>query len=161
MGFSSDLAEKLDNRDLTAAEEVADESRFELAYVLANSDKLNQSSVTRLIGQLELPGTLDPERLTDAGLKAIPTLLATDLVSDTAQTYACVSESPFSLKEDYFAASKDLSSYICALPLSSADLAQVMRSRRVPAAVKRAIADNVDFVSGRLSRHGDRNLPMG
>jgi hypothetical protein len=154
LGFSSDLAEKLDIRDLTASEEVEEGSRFELAYVLANSDKLNQGSVIRLVGQLELPSTLDPERLTDAGLKAIPALLAADMVPDTAQTYACVSESHFSLKEEYFAASKDLASYICALPLSSADLPQVMRSRRVPAAVKRLIAGDVDFVSSRLSQQG-------
>lgn len=154
LGFSSDLAEKLNIRDLTAAEEVDDEPRFDLAYVLANSDKLNQGSAIRLIGQLELPGKLDPERLTDAGLKAIPALLATDLIPDTAQTYACVSESPFPLKEDYFAASKVLASYICELPLSSSDLPQVMRSRRVPAAVKRVIVDDVDFVRGRLTKQG-------
>ncbi|OHF24848.1 hypothetical protein BKP30_27795 [Rhodococcus erythropolis] len=154
LGFSSDLAEQLNIRDLTAAEEVDDEPRFDLAYVLANSDKLNQGSVIRLIGQLELPGKLDPERLTDAGLKAIPALLAADLVPDTAQTYPCVSESPFALKEDYFAASKVLASYICELPLSGADLPQVMRSRRVPAAVKRVIVDDVDFVRGRLTKQG-------
>lgn len=154
LGFSSDLAEKLNIRALTAAGEVDDESRFDLAYVLANSDKLNQGSAIRLIGQLELPSKLDPERLTDAGLKAIPALLAADLVPDTAQTYACVSESPFSIKEDYFAASNLLASYICELPLSSSDLPQVMRSRRVPAAVKRVIADNADFVRGRLSKQG-------
>jgi hypothetical protein len=144
----------LNSLDLTDVEEVEEESRFDLGYALADAEDLDPAARVRLVEQLELPGGLNPERLTDAGLKLLPALLAAGLVPDAAETYARVSGSPFPFREEYFAASKGLASYVCELPLSSDDLPKMMRSRRVAPAVKRAIADDVEYVHGRLSRQG-------
>jgi hypothetical protein len=151
-GVTGELAERLRSLNLTAVEEVEDESRFDLGYALADADNLDAGARVRLVGELELPGGLDPGRLTDTGLTLLPALLAAGLVPDAAETYARVSDRSFGFREEYFAASKVLATYANALPLSSDDLTHVMRSRRVTPAVKRAIADDVDFVSGRLSR---------
>ena len=151
-GVSEELVENLDTLDLTDVEEVEEESRFHLGYVLADASDLNAEARVRLLGQLGLPEGLDPEHLTDTGLTLLPALLAEGLVPDAAETYARVSGRPFAFREEYFAASKTLASYVCGLPLSSDDLAQVMRSRRVVPAVKRAIADSAEFVNERLSR---------
>jgi hypothetical protein len=153
-GVSEELVENLATLDLTEVEEVEEESRFDLGYALADAEDLDPAVRVRLVGQLKVPGGLDPERLTDAGLTVLPVLLASDLVPDAAETYARVGGRPFAFREEYFAASKDLASYVCKLPLSSDDLPKVMRSRRVAPAVKRAIAEDVEFVSGRLSRQG-------
>jgi hypothetical protein len=153
-GVTGELAKDLDSRNLIEAEEVDENSRFELAYALACAENLDADARVRLVGELELPSDLDPEQLTDTGLTILPALLAAELVPDAAETYASISGRPFAFREGYFAASKDLATYVSALPLSSDDLLQVIRSRRVAAAVKRAIAADVEFVSGRLSRHG-------
>lgn len=154
LGVGEELVENLATLDLTEVKEVEEESRFNLGYALANAEDLHADATVRLVGQLKLPSVLDPERLTDAGLKLLPALLAADLVPDAAETYARVGGRPFAFREDYFAASKNLASYACKLPLSSDDLPKVMRSRVVAPAVKRAITADVEFVSGRLSRQG-------
>ncbi|AEF41911.1 hypothetical protein AS9A_3470 [Hoyosella subflava DQS3-9A1] len=151
-GVSKELVESLGTLNLTKAEEVEEEPRLGLGYALANSDPLDAATIARLLGQLNLPDGLDPAQLSDAGLAQLPALLAEDLVPDTADTYVLVSDHPFTFREEYFAASKQLASYVCELPLSSEDLARVMRSRRLAPAVKRAIADDAKFVSDRLSR---------
>lgn len=151
-GVNEELIENLGTVNLTKAEEVEEEPRLGLAYALANSGALESTAAVRLLGQLDLADGLDPEHLSDVGLALLPALLEKDLVPDTADTYALVSDRPFAFREEYFAASKQLASYVCELELSSDDLAQVMRSRRLTPAVKRAIADDVDFVTDRLSR---------
>jgi hypothetical protein len=153
-GVSEELVETLHLVNLSEVDKVEEESRFDLGYALANAEDLHAAARVRLVEQLELPSGLDPERLTDAGLKLLPALLAAELVPDAAETYARVSGRPFAFREEYFAASKRLASYMCKLPLSSDDLPKVVRSRRVAPAVKRAIADDVEFISGRLSRQG-------
>jgi hypothetical protein len=153
-GVTEDLAEKLDSLNLTDAAEVEDESRLELAHTLAGAEVLDAGTRIRLISEVELPGGLDPKSLTDTGLTLLPALLVAELVPDAAETFELVSGRPFAFREDYFAASKNLATYACALALSRDDLLQVMRSRRVAPAVKRALADDVEFVSGRLSRQG-------
>ncbi|MEV5695253.1 hypothetical protein [Micromonospora globbae] len=153
-GVSKELVKTLNSLDLTEAEVVEEESRYDLGYALAHAENLDPAARVRLVEQLQLPSGLNPERLTDAGLQLLPALLAAELVPDAAETYACVSGSPFAVREEYFAASKDLASYVCELPLSSDDLPKIMRSRRVAPAVKRAIADDAEYVHGRLSRQG-------
>jgi hypothetical protein len=153
-GASEELVQRLETLDLTNVEDVEEESRLDLGYALADAEELDRDTKVRLVGQLELPGGLDPERLTDTGLQLLPALLAAGLVPDNAETYARVTSWPFEFREEYFAASKDLVSYVCELPLSRSDLTQVMRSRRVAPAIKRTIANNLTFVSGRLSRQG-------
>lgn len=154
LGITKELAKKLEGLHLIAADEVEEESRFDLGYALANTEDLSVGARIRLLHELQLPGDLDPGRLADIGLALLPALLTAALVPDAAETYAYVSGHPFAFREEYFAASKELATYVGTLPLSSADLPQVMRSRRVASAVKRAIADDVEFVSGRLSRQG-------
>lgn len=151
-GVNEELIENLGTVNLTKAEEVEEEPRLGLAYALANSGALESTAAVRLLGQLDLADGLDPEHLSDVGLALLPTLLEKDLVPDAADTYALVSDRPFAFREEYFAASKQLASYVCELELSSDDLAQVMRSLRLTPTVKRAIADDVDFVTDRLSR---------
>ncbi|WP_139131863.1 hypothetical protein [Micromonospora chersina] len=153
-GVSEELVENLNRLDLTEVEEVEEESRYDLGYALANAEDLDPVARVRLVKQLELPGRLNPELLTEAGLKLIPALLDAELVPDAAETYARVGGCPFALREEYFAASKGLASYVCELMLSSDDLPKVMRSPRVAPAVKRAIAEDAEYVYGRLSRQG-------
>jgi hypothetical protein len=153
-GVSEELVKSLDSLDLTDVEKVEEESRYDLGYALLRAEDLDPAARVRLVEQLELPGGLNPERLTDAGLKLLPALLAAELVPDAAETYARVGGSPFAFREEYFAASKGLASYVRELPLSSDDLPKMMRSPRVAPAVKRAIADDAQFVDGRLSRQG-------
>ncbi|PZG01966.1 YobI family P-loop NTPase [Micromonospora deserti] len=153
-GVSEELVKTLNSLDLTEVEEVEEESRYDLGYALANAEDLDPAARVRLVEQLKLPGGLNPERLIHAGLKLLPALLAAELVPDAAETYARVGGCPFAFREEYFAASKGLASYVCELPLSSDDLPKVMRSRRVAPAVKRAIAEDAEFVHGRLSRQG-------
>jgi hypothetical protein len=153
-GVNEELIEKLAELELIDAEEVEEDARYDLAYALTEAEKLDPTAKVRLVGQLRLPNRLDPERLNDIGLTLLPALLASDLVPDAAETYALVSARPFAFREDYFEASKDLASYVSELPLSDDDLIQVMRSKRVAPDVKRAIADDLEFVSGRLSRQG-------
>ncbi|MFV2011383.1 MULTISPECIES: hypothetical protein [unclassified Micromonospora] len=153
-GVTEELVNSLSGLDLTEVETVAEESRFDLGYALANAEDRDSSARVRLVGQLELPGGLKAERLTAGGLKLLPALLAVDLVPDTADTYATITSSPFAFREEYFAVSKGLASYVCELPLSTDDLPSMMRSQRVAPSVKRAIADNSQFVHGRLSRQG-------
>ncbi|MBM0258441.1 hypothetical protein JNW89_18165 [Micromonospora sp. 4G55] len=153
-GVSEELVKNLNSLDLTDVEEVEEESRHDLGYALAHAENLDPAARVRLVKQLELPGGLDPERLTGAGLKLLPALLAAELVPDAAETYACVGGSPFAVREEYFAASKCLASYVCELPISSDDLPKIMRSPHVTPAVKRAIADGAEYVHGRLSGHG-------
>jgi hypothetical protein len=153
-GVSDELVENVNSLNLTDVGEVEQESRFDLGYALANAEGLDPAARVRLVEQLDLPEGLNPECLTDAGLKLLPALLAAELVPDAAESYARVGGWPFAFREEYFAASKSLASYVCELPLSSDDLSKVMRSRRVAPAVKRAIAEDAEFVHGRLSRPG-------
>ncbi|GAA4211362.1 hypothetical protein [Microbispora amethystogenes] len=153
-GVREELVKNLNSLDLTEVEKVNEESRYHLGYALAHAENLDSAARVRLVKQLQLSGGLDPERLTGAGLKLLPALLAAELVPDGAATYARVGGSPFAVREEYFAASKGLASYVCELPLSSDDLPTLMRSRRVAPAVKRAIADDAEYVHGRLSRQG-------
>ncbi|MEU5965854.1 hypothetical protein ABZ777_31995 [Micromonospora parva] len=153
-GVTKELVKNLNSLDLTEIEEVEEESRYDLGYALAHAEDLDPAVRVGLVEQLRLPGGLDPERLNGAGLKLLPVLLAAELVPDTAETYARVGGSPFALREEYLAVSKCLASYVCELPLSSDDLPKIMRSRHVAPAVKRAIADDAEYVHGRLSRQG-------
>ncbi|MGY4682148.1 YobI family P-loop NTPase [Micromonospora aurantiaca (nom. illeg.)] len=153
-GVSEELRKALNSLDLTQADEVEEESRYDLGYALVHAEDLDPAARVRLVKQLELPGGLDPERLSGAGVKLLPALLAAELVPDAAETYALVSGSPFAVREEYFAVSRSLASYVCELPLSSDDLPKMMRSRRVAPAVKRAIAADAEYVHSRLSRHG-------
>lgn len=153
-GVSEALVKILNSLDLTEVHTVQEESRYDLGYSLINAQDLDPAARVRLVEQLALPDGLDPEHLTGAGLKLLPALLAAELVPDAAETYARLSDSPFSLREEYFAAAKSLASYVCKLPLSSDDLSKVMRSPQVAPAVKRAIAHDAGYVDGRLSRQG-------
>lgn len=154
-GVSAELAKNLKRLDFTEVEEeVEEESRLDLGYALVNAGRLDPVARVRLVEQLDLSGGLNPERLTDVGLELLPALLAAKLVPDAAETYAHVGSHPFAFREEYFAASTDLASYVCELPLSSDDLPKMMRSRRVAPPVKRAIADDAEYVHGRLSRQG-------
>lgn len=153
-GVTRDLAERLTSLNLTEAEEVEEDSRFDLGYELAGAEALDAGARVRLVRELKLPRGLDPGRLSETGLTILPTLLAAELVPDAAETYACISDRPFAFREEYFAASENLAAYVADLPLASEDLPQLMRSRRVAPDVKRAIADDVEFVSSRLSRLG-------
>ncbi|MEV4544543.1 hypothetical protein [Micromonospora echinaurantiaca] len=153
-GVSEELVQILNSLDLTKAEEVEEEPRYELGHALANAANLDPAARVRLVKQLELPSGLNPERLTGTGLKLLPALLAAELVPDAAGTYARIGRLPFAFREEYFAVSKCLASYVCELPLSSDDLAEIMRSPRVAPAVKRAIADDAEYVRSRLSMQG-------
>ncbi|MFI7449598.1 hypothetical protein ACIBQX_19025 [Nonomuraea sp. NPDC049714] len=153
-GVREELVKNLNSIDFTEVEEVKEESRYDLGYALTHAENLDSAARVRLVKQLELANGLDPERLTGAGLKLLPALLAAELVPDAAETYARVGGSPFAVREEYFAASKSLASYVCELPLSSDDLPKLMRSRRVAPTVKRAIADDAEYIHGRLSQQG-------
>ncbi|GGP12279.1 hypothetical protein LDL08_19750 [Nonomuraea glycinis] len=153
-GVREELVKNLNSIDLTEVEGVKEESRYDLGYALTHAENLDSAARVRLVKQLELSGKLDPERLTGAGLELLPALLGAELVPDAAETYACVGGSPFAVREEYFAASKNLASYVCELPLSSDDLPKLMRSPRVVPAVKRAIADDAEYVHSRLSQQG-------
>lgn len=153
-GISQALLNILNSLDLTEVQEVQEESRYDLGYLIANAEDLDPAVRVRLVEQLDLPDGLNPERLTGAGLKLLPALLTAELVPDAAETYARVGDSPFSFREKYFTAAKNLTSYVCQLPLSSDDLPKMMRSPHVAPAVKRAIANNAEYVDGRLSRQG-------
>jgi hypothetical protein len=139
-------------RKLELVDDVEEALRSELAYVLIESEELDAQLRISLVEQLNLSWGLDPGRLADAGLGLVPLLLKAGQVPDAAETYARIGDRPFSFREQYMAESKDLPNYVCDLPLSSDDLAQVMRSGLVAPAVKRAVADRPDFVRGRISR---------
>lgn len=103
------------------------------------------------MGQLKLEEYLEPSALTTNGLSLLPDLLAANEVADVAQSYEAIADSSYAVREEYFVASKKLKSYVTSLPLSSDDLAQMMRSRRISADVKRAIMADPSFVAERLS----------
>lgn len=154
IGVTEDLVDCLQALELTDIEATEAEVRLDLAYALVDSEVLDPDATVRFLQQLELPDKLDVEQLSEAGVELIPALLASDLVPDTAESYSRLSDRTFVFRERYFAASKDLPTYVRQLPLSSDDLTQVMRSRRVAPAAKRAIADDATFVTERLSREG-------
>lgn len=151
-GITPEMAKSLAKHDLVDVEDLDEEARVRLAYVLIETKHLESGDRVRLVGQLKLPNYLDPSELGADGLSLLPDLLAAGEMPDNAETYAFVSDRPYSFREDYFASSDKLVSYVTELPLSSDDLAQLMKSRRVKPAVKRAIADNADFVADRLAR---------
>jgi hypothetical protein len=152
--LTEEISGSLETLDLIEAGAVPEGPRLDLGHALANAGNLKTQTRVRLVGQLDIAGGLSPDRLTGIGLAVIPDLLAAELVPDSAETYEHVSDREFTFREEYFAASKRLSSYVCDLPLSSEDLPQIIGSPHVAPAVKRAIADNVDFIDGRLSRAG-------
>ncbi|MEU7840471.1 hypothetical protein AB0B39_05815 [Micromonospora sp. NPDC049114] len=154
LGISEELAKILSRHDLTDADEVEEDSRYGLGYALVHADNLDPVARVRLIKQLDLPGKLSPERVTGGGLRLLPALLEADLMPDTPEAYARLVGSSFEVREEYFASSQLLASYVCELPLSSDDLLKILRSPRVTSAVKRAIADNPEYVHGRLSTPG-------
>lgn len=150
-GITSDLAERLVAHDLVGVEDADDETKLELAYALVDAENMESRDQVRAVGQLSLTDYLEPSDFSKKGLELIPQLLAANEVPDTEETYSLIAERPYPLREDYFAASKKLKSYVTSLPLSSDDLAQMMKSRRVPQDVKLAIASTPDFVAVRLS----------
>ncbi|MFE9874370.1 hypothetical protein ACFYON_27405 [Micromonospora sp. NPDC005686] len=154
LGVSEELAKILSRHDLADADEVQEESRYGLGYALVLADNLDPVARVRLIKQLGLPGKLTPERVTGGGLTLLPALLEADLMPDTPETYARLVGSSFEVREEYFASSQLLASYVCELPLSSDDLVRILRSPRVASAVKRAIADDPEYVRARLSTPG-------
>jgi hypothetical protein len=153
-GVTDELAEDLTSRDLTDPGDLELEPRLRLAYAFAESEHLTEEDTLHLIGQLDLPGGLTADRLADTGRTMVPALLEAGLLPDTAETYACISGRDYAFRENYFAVSKDLATYVTDLPLTQDDLPKMMKSRRVATAVKRAIADDVDFVRERLTRAG-------
>jgi hypothetical protein len=153
-GATPEMAERLVEHDLVDAGDLDEDSRVALAYALIETTDLDAKDRVRLVGQLELSNYLDPSELGTEGISLLPNLLAASEVSDDSETYAFVADQPYSCRENYFASSDKLASYVTKLALSSDDLTQVMKSRRVPAAVKRAIADDAGFVAARLSRQG-------
>lgn len=153
-GVTDTLGERLENLGLIDPGSIDQESKLRLAYALADTQLAGEAARVRLVRQLDLAEDLDVERLSDAALNLVPELLVAELVPDGPETYARISSRPFTFRERYFAASKRLGTYVCELPLSSDDLLHTMRSRHVAPAAKRAIADDVDFLAGRLSRQG-------
>lgn len=151
---TSELAAALSTQALLDVQELEGEAREQLAYDLVESEDLSQEARIRLVSELQLPERLEPENFSSTSSTLLPKLLSAGLVPDNEDSYATVSDRPFDFREDYFAASKALASYVTLLPLSADDLAGVMGSRRVPADVKRAIADDAAFVASRLSRAG-------
>jgi hypothetical protein len=151
LGITSELAAELEKLDLVHADAVSQEPRLDLAHALVEATNVSVASRVRLLSQLDLSTALALDRLADAGLALIPDLLASGLVPDSADTYAYVSDRDLGFRERYFAASPNLSAYVCELPLSGDDLNSLMRSRRVSPAAKRAVADDVEFVRDRLS----------
>lgn len=153
-GVPAALAERLHALDLTEPGDVDEESKRDLAYTLTDANDIDANVRVRLVGQLDLAEDLDVERLSDTALNMLPELMVAELVPDSPETYACISRRPFELREKYFAASKNLATYVCELPLSNDDLIQIMKSRHVAPAAKRAITDDADFVRGHLTRNG-------
>lgn len=151
-GITADMAQCLADHDLVDADAMDGEAKTALAYALVQASDLSIGDRVRLVAQLELPGYLEPSKLGADGLTALPELLAAGEVEDTAESYAFVTDQPYSFKEKYFTSSSDLASYVTELPLSSDDLDQMMKSRRVGHSVKVAIAANDAFVSARISR---------
>lgn len=150
-GVTPEMATSLQAHGLLDAEEVETEERVALAHAIIETGTLDAAERVRLVGQLDLPDHLDPSDLSADGRSLIPALLAAREVADDEDTYSYIADRPYSFREDYFASSEQLASYVTKLPLSADDLAQVMKSRRVPPAVKRAVADDAEFVAGRLS----------
>ena len=151
-GITADMAQCLADHDLVDADAMDGDARTALAYVLVQASDLSIEDRVRLVAQLELPGYLEPSKLGADGLTALPDLLAAGEVEDTAESYASVTDQPYSFREKYFTSSSDLASYVTELPLSSDDLDQMMKSRRVGHAVKVAIAADDAFISARISR---------
>nr|WP_143546941.1 hypothetical protein [Rhodococcus sp. 06-418-1B] len=150
--ITSELSRYLNGNTLIDPEEVEEQDQISLAVEFINAADLGVDVTIRLLRQLTLPRHLDPAQFTNEGLILVPALLEAEIIPDAAETYSTISEQPFSLKDDYFAASSNLALYACDLPLTSDDLTNLIRSRRVPSAVKRAITGNVEFVRIRLSR---------
>lgn len=153
-GVTPEVATSLVEHDLVDAEDLDAEERVALAYALVDTTELNANDRVRLVGQLQLSEFLDPSELRDEGLSLLPKLLRANEVSDDAETYAFIADRPFSIREDYFASSDKLASYVTELSLSCDDLTKVFASRRVSPSVKRAIADDPEFVEGRLCEEG-------
>lgn len=153
-GVTDELAENLTDRHLTAAGDLEVDPRLSLAYAFAESERLTEEDTVRLIGQLGLPNGLTPDQLAGTGLTIVPALLEAGLLPDTVETYGCISDRDYAFREKYLGVSKDLATYVTELPLSKDDLPRLMKSRRVATAVKRAIADDVEFVRERLTRAG-------
>lgn len=153
-GVSDALAKNIDALTLSEVDQVDTELRLDLAYALVDSQRVDSAVRVRLVEQLDLPDGMDPELLSETGLTLLPALLAAQLVPDAAETYARIGDRQFAFREQYLAVSQDLATYVADLPLSSDDLPLVMQSRHVAPAAKRAIADDVEFISRRLSRQG-------
>ena len=154
LGITDGLLADLSARDFTLVDELNHEARIELAYVLINHERPEVAARVRLLSKLKLTSDLDPERLGPAGLSGLPALLGEGLVPDAAETYSHIAGRPFTIREEYFAASKKLPSYVTNIALSRDDLPHVLRSRHVEPAAKRALVEDVDFVTARLNRPG-------
>ncbi|WP_431728303.1 hypothetical protein [Verrucosispora sp. TAA-831] len=151
LGVSEDLAKILSRHDLTDVGEVPETSRYDLGYALVHAENLAPVARVRLVKQLQLPGALNPDHVTGGGLTLLPALLEADLVPDSPETYARLVDSSFDVREEYFAKSKLLATYVCELPLPGDDLPRIFRSPRVGTDVKRAIAENPEREPGYLS----------
>ncbi|RFS44401.1 hypothetical protein D0Q02_22180 [Micromonospora craniellae] len=151
LGVSGDLAKILSRHDLTHVGAVQETSRYDLGYALVHAENLAPVARVRLVKQLQLPGALNPEHVTGGGLTLLPALLEADLVPDSPETYARLVDSSFEVREEYFAKSKLLATYVCELPLPGDDLPRILRSPRVATDVKRAIAEDPEREPDHLS----------
>jgi hypothetical protein len=151
LGVTKNLARYLEAHDLSDPNEVEVDARVSVGYALVETEHLTEQDAVRLVEQLDLPSGLAPDQLGENGLAMVPALLGAGLVPDAAATYSCISGSSFSLRENYFAVSKRLETYVTELPLSNDDLVKLMKSRRVALGAKRAIVEDLEFVRERLT----------
>ena len=151
IGPSEELLENLAGGSI-AAGELDDDENADLATGILDMVGLEPGTRVSLVGQLGLTTNLDPAQLPDAALALTPKLLSAGLVADSAVTYSHVSNREFAEREQYFAASKALPSYVTELDLSTKDVEEIFRSRLVGVDVKKAVVDDFDFVSTRLNR---------
>lgn len=153
-GVTDAMAGILSTADLSAAEDMEMVERVDLALVLLDTTSLTPDARVRLAQQLNLSDPLDVDRLGDAAVDLLPELLRSGLVPDAWSTFAPLGGRDFTLVEDYFAASENVATYVCELPLSAEQVTRLFKSRRVQPTVKQAVAADPAFVADRLSRDG-------
>lgn len=153
-GVTDPIAHFIARHDLVDANDVEAASRLNLAHSLCEAENLDDGQLVKVLDALDLPDGLDLESLGVNGLKHTPVLLKAGLIPDSAEMYRRIADRPFAFREQYLAASDEVADYIDEIPLSAEDLTQVMKSRQIPTAVKKAIVGKVDYVRARLSRSG-------
>lgn len=126
----------------------------QLALDLLNTTTLRDDTALHLVNELKLePGSIAAESLQKEAHTTLPALVRKGLVPDDADAYASLEEGEWAIKKQLISVSKNFTTYMTELSLSSNDLSSIA-SERVPHAVKDALIEKLDTFAPQLDPKG-------